>query len=82
MCTSYSHRKGDYVYDVRIDEIPAPSNAVRFSAHVVNMVRLASGHTAAVLAELPDQHGTTRDEAFAHIDAAVAAWVKGQPQSD
>jgi len=82
MCTSYSHRKGDYVYDGRIDEIPAPSNAVRFSAHVVNMVRLASGHTAAVNAELPDQHGTTRDEAFAHIDAAFAAWVKGHPQSD
>ena len=51
-----------------------PANAVRFSAHLVNMVRLESGHTVAV-APNSRPAGATLDDAFAHVDAAVAAWV-------
>jgi len=42
----------------------------------VNLVRLESGHTVPVDAELPDQHGATLDEAFANSEVAVEAWVK------
>jgi hypothetical protein len=52
---------------------------VHVYARVVNMVRLESGHTVAVNAELPDQPGATLDEAFSHIEAAVEAWVKAHP---
>jgi len=40
------------------------------------MVRLESGHTMAVNAELQDQPGATLDEAFANSEVAVEAWVK------
>ncbi len=58
-----------------------PANMVHFYARVVNMVRLESGHTTAVNAELQDQPGATLDEAFANSEAAVEAWVKGQARS-
>jgi hypothetical protein len=76
VCTSCSRRRGEYLYDVDLYEATAPGNVVHVYARVVNMVRLESGHTVAVNAELPDQPGATLDEAFSYIEAAVAAWVK------
>jgi hypothetical protein len=54
---------------------------VLFYARVVNLVRLESGHTVPVKAELPDQPGATLDEAFASLEAAVATWAKDQTRS-
>jgi hypothetical protein len=81
ICTSCSRRRGEYLYDVDLYEATAPANVVHVYARVVNMVRLESGHTVAVNAELPDQRGATLDEAFSYIEAAVAAWVRAQTRS-
>ena len=78
ICTSCSRRRGEYLYDVDLYEVTASANVVHVYARVVNLVRLESGHTVAVNAELPDQRGATLDEAFAHVEAAIAAWVKDQ----
>jgi hypothetical protein len=78
ICSSCSRRRGEYLYDVDLYETIAPANIVHVYARVVNMVRLESGHTVPVNAELQDQHGATLDEAFTHIEAAVAAWVKAR----
>jgi hypothetical protein len=76
ICTSCSRRRGEYLYDVDLYESAAPAETVHVYARVVNLVRLESGHMVAVNAELPDQRGATLDEAFAHLEAAVEAWVK------
>ena len=68
-----SRRSGEYLYDVDLYKAMTPANTVLFFARVVNMVRLESGHTVALDAELPDQPGATLDEAFAHSEAAVEA---------
>jgi hypothetical protein len=81
ICTSCSRRRGEYLYDVDLYEARAPASVVQVYARVVNMVRLESGHTVAVNAELPDQRGATLDEAFSHLEAAVAAWVKARARS-
>jgi hypothetical protein len=78
MCTRYSLRKGDYLYDVEIYEDPTPGTAVRFYAQVLNMARLESGRAVVFGPEVQDQVGRTRDEAFSYIDGAVDAWVKDQ----
>ena len=82
ICTRYSLRKGDYLYDVEIYEDPAPATAVRFYAQVLNMARLESGRTVAFDPEVQDQVGRTRDEAFSYVDAAVDAWVKDQTRAN
>jgi hypothetical protein len=81
MCTSYSLRKGDYLYDVEIYEDPTPGNGVRFYAQVLNMGRLESGRTVAFAPDVQDESGITRDEAFSKIDAAIETWVKDQTRS-
>jgi hypothetical protein len=83
MCTRYSLRKGDYLYDVEIYEDPTPTGtAVRFYAQVLNMARLESGRAVAFAPEVQDQVGRTRDEAFSYLDAAVDAWVNDQTRAD
>ena len=76
ICLSCSRHRGEYLYDVELYEARTPAS-VHVYARVVNMVRLESGHTVAVNAELPDQRGATLDEAFSHLEVAVAEWVKG-----
>ena len=79
ICTSRSRRIGnEYRYDVDFYEATASPNVVRFCARVVNMVRLESGHTVPVNAELPDQLGATLAEAFANIEEAVEMWAKAR----
>ena len=80
--TSYSRRRGDYRYDVAICETTPPANAGRFYAKVVNMVRLESGHTVSVHAELQDAYGATPDEALSNIEASVEEWAKNQARSN
>jgi hypothetical protein len=46
------------------------------------MVRLESGQTVSVNAELQDAYGATRDEAFSKIEMAVEEWVKDPTRSD
>jgi hypothetical protein len=75
--SAYGRRKGDFVYDVDIYEATPPADEGRFYAQAVNMVRLESGRTMPVNAELQDSYGATPDEAFSRIEAAVEAWVKG-----
>jgi hypothetical protein len=81
ICTSRSRRRGEYLYDVDLYKAVTPANTVFFFARVMNMVRLESGHTVAVDAELPDQPAATLDEAFANSEAAVEAWAKDQTRS-
>ena len=81
ICTSHWRRRGDYLYDVDLYQATAPANTIYFFARVVNLVRLESGRTVAVNAELPDQLGATLDEAFANSEAALEAWVKDQTRS-
>ena len=76
--TSYSRKSGDYHYDIAIHEAVPPVNAGRFYAQVVNIVRLESGRTEGVNAEIPDEYGATADEAFSKLEAAVERWVKNQ----
>jgi hypothetical protein len=78
MWTSYSRHRSNYVYDIDIHEVAAPSIAGRFFAHVVNMVRWDADRTVPVNAGLQHEHGATPDEAFSRIDAAVEQWVKQQ----
>jgi len=76
--TSYSRGKGDYRYDIAIYETTPPAIAGRFYARVVNMVRLESGQTVSVNAELQDAFGPTPDEAYSRLQTAVEEWVDGQ----
>jgi hypothetical protein len=76
--TSYSRRAGDYVYDIDIHEITAPADSARFYAQVVNMVRLESGQTVPIKAELQDAYGDTPAEVVSRLEAAVEEWVKDQ----
>jgi hypothetical protein len=78
MWTSYSRHRSNYVYDVDIHEVPVPSIAGRFFAHVVNMVRWDADETVPVDAGLQHERGATPGEAFSRIDAAVEEWVKDQ----
>ena len=80
--TSYSRRRGDYRYDIAIYETTPPANAGLFYAHVMNMVRLESGQTVSVTAELQDAYGATPDEAYSKLEAAVEEWLKDQTRSD
>ena len=82
MHRSYLRRRGDFVYDINIYEATAPADAGRFYAQVVNMVRLQSGETVSVNAELQDAYGATRDEAFSKIEMAVEEWAKDPTRSD
>jgi hypothetical protein len=80
--TSYARRRGDYRYDTAMYEAMPPANAGRFYAQVVKMVRLESGQTVVVNAELQDAYGATRDEAFSKIEVAVGECVEDQTRSD
>jgi hypothetical protein len=80
--TSYSRKRGDYRYDIAIRETIPPANAGRFYARVVNLVRLESGHTVSVHAELQDAYGATPDEALSNIEASVEEWAKSQTRSN
>jgi hypothetical protein len=81
MRTSYSRRRSDYLYDIEIREAPDAAAARRFSARVVNLVRLTSGATESVKADVPDQHAATRADAVVKIEAAVDRWVKKHPHA-
>jgi hypothetical protein len=74
--TSYSRRKSDYLYDIEIREVADAASARRFCARVVNLVRLKSGATESVNADVPDQHAATRADAVVKVEAAVDRWVK------
>jgi hypothetical protein len=80
--TSYSRRRGEYVYDIEVFETAAPATAGPFYARVVNMVRREAGHDVSVNAELQDAYGATPDEAVSRIEAAVEKWVKDQTQPE
>jgi hypothetical protein len=78
MATSYSHRAGDYLYDLTFQDSAPPFPTGGFGARVVNMVRLDAGVTLSINAGLPDKYGATRADAFDHAQAAVTAWVRRQ----
>jgi hypothetical protein len=80
MTTSYSRRQGDYRYDVEIYESASASEAGRFCARVVNMVRLQAGQIVSVNAELQEEYGATRHEAFSRMEAVVEVWARNQTQ--
>jgi hypothetical protein len=82
MHRSYWRRRGDFAYDIEIYEATPPADAGRFYAQVVNMVRLESGQTVSVNAELQDAYGATRDDAFSKIEVAVEEWVEDQTRPD
>lgn len=79
---AYSRKRGAYHFDIAIYEIAAPTAAGRFYAHLLNIVRIESGQTVAVNAELEDVYAATPEGAYATLEAAVEAWVKEQTPSD
>ena len=76
----YSCRMNEYLYDIKIGHTTRLVSAERVSARAVNIVRLESGDTVPVNANLPSAYGPTRREAVASLEEAVAAWVKDQAQ--
>jgi hypothetical protein len=82
MITSYSRRMSDYLYDIEIDDTTRFVNAERFCARAANTVRLESGQTVSVNADLPDTYSSTRHEAVSNIETAIAVWVKAQRRSN
>ena len=75
MVTSRSHRTGDYLYDIAIEDADPTTSGICF-ARIVNMVRLESGLTVPVNAGLSAQHGATRADACSRLDKAVTEWVE------
>jgi hypothetical protein len=73
---SYLRRRGEFLYDIETYEATPAGAARRFDARVVSMVRLESGQTVSVTADLRNAHGATCDEPFSKIDAAIQEWVK------
>ena len=73
MRTSYSRRRGDFVYDAQTYE-----DSGRFFARVVNIERLDPDRTVSISADLPHVHGVTVGEAFAQLEAVVEAWINEQ----
>jgi hypothetical protein len=78
MIKSYSRHRETYIYDVNIHRATGRATAGRFYAQAVNMVRLESGQTVSVNAELQNEYGATPDEAFSKIERAVEAWAQRQ----
>jgi hypothetical protein len=78
MIKSYSRHRETYIYDVNIHRVTWPPHAGRFYAQAVNIVRLESGQTVSVDAELQNEYGATPDEAFSKIERAVEAWAQRQ----
>jgi hypothetical protein len=71
---SYSHRQGEYSYDIVIDEI----GVVHFRAQIINLTRRIHGESVRIDARLQAQEGATASEAISKVNAAVAGWVKNQ----
>jgi hypothetical protein len=80
--TAYSRKRGAYHFDIAVYEAVPPTAAGRFYAHLLNIVRLESGHSVSVTAELEDVYAATPDEACATLEAALEAWVNRQTLSD
>jgi hypothetical protein len=78
MTTNYPLNRATYIYDVNIHRATQPANAGRFYAQAVNIVRVESGQTVSVNAELQNEYGATPDEAFSKIERAVEAWAQRQ----
>ncbi len=73
--TIYLRRRGDHAYAVAIQAVTRPANADQFCARLVNMVRLGSGQTVSVRADLQPEYGATRDEVqSARQEAPSPAW--------
>jgi hypothetical protein len=68
---SYARRRGDYIYDIEIDEAARGADTGSFCARVVNVVRLGATRPCRIHLDLPCEYGATRDEAFARIEAAL-----------
>jgi hypothetical protein len=79
--TSDSRRRDTYIYDINIHRATRPPNAGGFYAQAVNIVRLESGQTVSVNADLQDEYGATPSEACSKIEAAVEAWAQRQTHS-
>jgi hypothetical protein len=81
MITSYSRRRGDYMYDIQIRDASTPEVSGSFCAHVMNMMRFESGRTVFVDAALRDEYAATLHEALSKVEAALEAWVRDQTRS-
>jgi hypothetical protein len=81
MDSSYSRRRGGYVYDIEIHETRPPTMAGRFCAHLVNRVQREAGGTVTVNSDFHDEYGPTRGDAVLKIEAAMEQWVKKQTSS-
>ena len=78
MQMSYARRRGDYIYDIEIDEAARGADPGSFCARVVNVVRLGAARPCRIHLDLPCEYGATREEAFARIQAALGTWLKLQ----
>jgi hypothetical protein len=73
--TSYSGRRGDYIYDLGVQGLVNG----RFVASVLKLERIAATGTVAVYtADIREAYGATFSAAIANLEAAIAEWVKKQ----
>jgi hypothetical protein len=79
LLTIYLRRRGDHAYAVAIQAVTRRGSADQFRARLLNMVRLGSGQTVSVRADLQPEYGATRDEAFSRIEAAIEKWRAAAP---
>jgi hypothetical protein len=77
----YSHRKGEYVYDVTVtkdETVPLPH---RYRARLSNAERIEHGCLATVRVEVPDAYGPTVRDAMRAMDADFDAWRRAHPNT-
>jgi hypothetical protein len=73
--SSYSRRRGEYVYNIDVYESVHAVTADHFRAHVMNMVLLEAGQTVLVNPDLQDEYGPTPQRALSRIEHAVDEWM-------
>jgi hypothetical protein len=80
MHTSYSRRRGDFIYDVSIDPVVRSTNQSAFSARALNVARLADGEPVPVGISI-EELGATVGEAVAKLEATIEECVQGREPS-
>ena len=77
----YSHRRGDYVFDVTVTKDDTIRLSHRYRAHLRNAERIEYGRLAPVRVEVPDAYGPTVTDAMRALDADFDAWRREHPNT-
>ena len=77
----YSHRKGEYVYDVTLTKDETERLSRRYRARLSNAERIEEGRLAPVHVDVQDAYGPTVTEAMRALDAHFDAWRRAHPNT-